>query len=244
MIINIAIDDVCPKPGYRILGEETENYLRYLNDKFGAKFDLFVPSNFHHQWPISQHQEWINEIEDLDFVSLNAHGHFHQCKDPKRYGECEFLELQTEFEVTNRFLEMHKEWMECDIAPYGWRNPGWLCSQETNKVINSPTWLIDGERSRIAPFKFDFVAVHYEHNQGMIWNCPTFFGHDGIQQENISLHNASKENPDGMIMFQSHIAGNHNHNVWNQANFEQLRISLDHLVSNFDCEFKTLSECL
>ena len=42
-------------------------------------------------------------------------------------------------------------------------------------------------------------------------------------------------------MFQSHIAGNHNDNVWNEDNYQQIRLSLGHLKSQ-GIEFKTLNE--
>ncbi|NDB86341.1 MAG: hypothetical protein EB127_27135 [Alphaproteobacteria bacterium] len=72
----------------------------------------------------------------------------------------------------------------------------------------------------------------------MKWKCKTFFGHDGIQQENIAIHN------ENMIMFQSHIAGIHNHNVWNQHNYEQLHLSLTHLFESQEVTPKTLKECI
>ena len=46
-----------------------------------------------------------------------------------------------------------------------------------------------------------------------------------------------------MIMFQSHIAGDWNDNVWNETNYQQMRISLEHLCK-MDFKFKTLNECL
>ena len=71
----------------------------------------------------------------------------------------------------------------------------------------------------------------------MDWgNCKTLFGHDGINETDISLHN------DNTIMFQSHIAGEWNDNVWNEENYQQLRLSLQHLVNNNTIEFKTLGE--
>ena len=60
------------------------------------------------------------------------------------------------------------------------------------------------------------------------------YGADGIHETDISLH-------DGNIMFQSHIAGNHNDNVWNESNYQQLRLSLNHLKP-MGVEFKTLNE--
>jgi hypothetical protein len=47
-----------------------------------------------------------------------------------------------------------------------------------------------------------------------------------------------------MFMFTSHIAGNHNHNVWSRENYEQFKLSLEFLFGNFDLEPKFLKECL
>ena len=44
-------------------------------------------------------------------------------------------------------------------------------------------------------------------------------------------------------MFQSHIAGDWNDNVWNETNYNQMRLSLEALSSN-NVEYKTLGECL
>ena len=44
-------------------------------------------------------------------------------------------------------------------------------------------------------------------------------------------------------MFQSHIAGEWNDNVWNEANYKQMRLSLSYLKDQ-GAKFKTLSECL
>ena len=46
-----------------------------------------------------------------------------------------------------------------------------------------------------------------------------------------------------MIMFQSHIAGDWNDNVWNEDNYKQMRLSLSHL-KQYKPKFKTLKECL
>ena len=57
MDLTIAIDDVNPLKDWRILGDITEKYLFDLNKKFGAKFTLFIPSNYHNEAPISEHKE-------------------------------------------------------------------------------------------------------------------------------------------------------------------------------------------
>ena len=43
-------------------------------------------------------------------------------------------------------------------------------------------------------------------------------------------------------MFQSHISGEWNDNVWNEKNYQQLRQSLKQLVDKNDIQFKTLRE--
>ena len=45
-------------------------------------------------------------------------------------------------------------------------------------------------------------------------------------------------------MFQSHIAGDWNDNVWNERNYQQMRMSLSHLTSTLEVQFKTLEQCL
>ncbi len=227
MKLTISVDDVNPKPGYRLLGEPAEKWFRQLNEEFGCRFTLFIPSCYHRQYPISEHKGWIQELQATGFCELAGHGHYHQTSNPQRFGECEFAEIEDVDVAIQRLTECAAEWMNCgtDFPPIGWRNPGWLCSNQSNRALFF--------------FAPEYVAVHYDHNNGLRWNCKTFFGHDGIQQENISIHNGD------MIMFQSHIAGTHNHNVWNEYNYEQLHLSLTHLVEQFpNIQYKTLKECV
>lgn len=234
--ITVSIDDVHPQKGWRVLGDQSEKWLRSLNEEFGTKFTLFIPSNYHQAYPLSKHKEWVNELASLDWIELAAHGHFHQTSNPKRFGECEMLELDTLQKCHERYSVMISEWSATNILPTGWKNPGWLCHHMWNDFFKDYFLTFDSAF-------FEYVSLHYEHNHGMKWNCKSFFGHDGIQQENISIHNVDESGKTGMIMFTSHIAGTWNHNVWNQENYEQLRISLRHLVENHDCEFKTLEKC-
>lgn len=234
--LNIACDDVNPKKGYRLIGEPAEKWFRQLNEEFGCKFTLFIPSCYHNQYPLSQHKEWVRELNSIPYFELAAHGHFHMTNDPQRFGECEFAELDSLTACTDRINMIQEEWKSVRIKPSGWRNPGWVCHKSLNMVFNE-----------LLPIKYldlKYVAVHYEHNRGMNWDCKTFFGHDGIQQEHIEIHNISPDGQTGMIMFQSHIAGKHNHNVWNQENYEQLRMSLTHLFENYEITPKLLKECL
>lgn len=225
MRLNIACDDVNPLVGYRILGDKTEKWFRQLNEDYGVKFTLFIPSNYHNQAPLSQHKEWIQELASIEWLELAAHGHFHMTTDPKRFGECEFFELQNIDNIVDRLRMMFNEWNKVGIIPIGWRSPGWLMSTPVSSLVST---------------QFEYAAAHYEHNVGLNWgrtDFKVFFGHDGIQQEHISIHNGD------MIMFQSHIAGNHNHNVWNEHNYNQLRSSLEYLYQNYVIDPKCLSEC-
>lgn len=229
--LTLSVDDVHPEKGWMIIGDKTEKWFNSLHESYGVKFNLFIPSCYHNKYPISQYKSWINELNSDPKFACEAHGHFHMTSDPQRFGECEWAEISG-YEAKDRILLLENEWASCDYMPIGWRNPGWLINPSNVQLIEET---------------FEYVAVHYEHNQGLNWNCKTFFGHDGIQQEIISIHNTtddSQGNQTGMIMFQSHIAGKHNHNVWNEQNYEQLRMSLDHLFENYNIESKLLKECL
>ena len=150
---------------------------------------------------------------------MAAHGHYHQCERTD-IGECEFYEIDTEEKAKYRIRQMMDEWSKVDHIPIGWRNPGWLAHPEAVKCLGA---------------NFKYAAVHYEHNHNLPWECKTFYGHDGIHETDISLH-------DGNIMFQSHIAGKWNENRWNQENYEQLRMSLAYLLKSYKLEFKTLKQ--
>ena len=219
--LTIAIDDVHPEQGWGLPGDKCMDYLDMLNKEFGAKFTLFIPSNYHNKFPLSAHVDWINWLKSKNYFELAAHGHYHLCERDD-IGECEFLELNTEQKVIDRLNLLSYEWEAVGHTPIGWRNPGWLTHPIAVK------YLCD---------KFKYAAVHYKHNRGLDWApCKMVFGHDGIHETDIKLHNGNT------IMFQSHIAGDWNDNVWNENNYEQLRISLKYLTENNNVEFKTLAE--
>ena len=130
------------------------------------------------------------------------------------------VELDTEDKIKSRIRQMMKEWNEVEHKPLGWRNPGWLAHPEAVK------WL--------GP-NFKYAAIHYEHNHNIQWDCKMLFGHDGIHETDVSFHN------DECIMFQSHIAGDWNDNIWNEQNYKQMKLSIKHLLQ-YKPIFKTLSE--
>ena len=211
--LTVAIDDVHPEKGWGMPGDECMEYLDSLHKEFGVKFTLFIPSNYHKQYPISEHKDWINWLQSLGYFELAAHGHYHQTSNKDIWGEMEFAELQDMKQITDRIFLMQKEWKAVGVDPIGWRNPGWVCSLQSNIQLRDA---------------FKYAAIHYEHNMGLDWgDCKTFYGHDGIHETDIKLHNGN------CLMFQSHIAGDWNKNTWNKENYKQFKLSLDFLKKNY-----------
>lgn len=221
MNITISIDDNHPEKGWGIQGDPQMDYLESLWKEFGAKFTLFIPSNFHKQYPISDHKDWITWMLSKPYLELAAHGHYHQCDNPG-FGQMEFAELQNIDKIFDRIDGMMWEWMKVGYKPKGWRNPGWIASNESIKQLSKT---------------FEWVALHEQHNHGIIWDGPKMlFGHIGIHESSISIQ------PNNTIMFQSHIAGEWNDNIWSEKNYNHFREVLKELKLMDKLEFKTLSE--
>ena len=220
MKLTVAIDDLHPEKGWGLEGDECMFYLKELNKEFGIKFTLFIPSNYHNQFPLSQHKYWVDWLLSKDYFELAAHGHYHMTSNKQIWGECEFADMQTEEICQERISLMMDEWEAVNYKPTGWRNPGWLCQSHCVNPL-----------SKI----FEYAAVHYEHNGGIKWDCKMLFGHDGIHETDIQLHNNA-------LMFQSHIAGDWNKNVWNKSNYEQFRSSLQFIQENYSIEPLFLKE--
>ena len=220
--ITIAIDDNHPETGWGVEGDKSMEYLDELNKEFGAKFTLFIPSNYHHKYPISQYKDWIDYLLGKKYFELVAHGHFHQTSNPTQLGEMEFMDM-SESECVDRVKSIINEWETVNHKPKGWRNPGWMCQPYCIQHLEK---------------EFKWVALHYQHNHNFQWNTKMLFGADGIHETDIKLHNGNN------IMFQSHIAGDWNHNIWNEKNYEQVRLSLKYLIENHDVTFKTISEII
>lgn len=219
--LTVAIDDIHPEKGWGLPGDECMYYLDELNKEFGTKFTLFIPSNYHKQFPISHYKDWIDWLVSLQYFELAAHGHFHQTSNPAVWGECEFAEIATADECADRINAVWYEWNQVNYKPVGWRNPGWLAQPNCVDIIGKC---------------FKYAAVHYEHNQNLKWPCRMLFGHDGIHETDIKLHNGN------CLMFQSHIAGEWNKNIWSKENYDQFKISLEFLKENHIFSNKFIKE--
>ena len=86
----VAIDDIHPEQGWGVEGDIQIEYLSQLNKKYGVKFNLFTPSNYHGKYPITK--EFVDFWKQYDWVELSNHGHFHATQQDG-IGEMEFIEL-------------------------------------------------------------------------------------------------------------------------------------------------------
>ena len=219
MDVIIAIDDLHPEKGWGCDGDESVTYLESLNSNLGCKFNLFVPSNYHKKYPLSEHREWVDFWYEKDWVELCAHGHYHQC-ETQGIGEQEFRELDYQNAVDRIEMSMN-EWGYNDVTPKGFRMPGWGCNQESAKAI--------GEN-------YTYTAAHQNINQNIHFGNKVFYGEDGIHNhENISLW-------DNRLMFQSHIAGDWNDNCWNEQNYGIFSTTLESLAHEYPLNYTTLGE--
>jgi hypothetical protein len=223
----VGIDDIHPEKGWGCEGDVQVEYLKTLNEKYGVKFNLFTPSNYHGKFPITK--DFVGFWKQYDWIELSNHGHFHACENETikvnkdtymELGEMEFLELDYGPAV-QRIQESLSLWEQCGHRPRGFRAPGWGVNQQSADAISS---------------YFDWVAGHDEINQNITWGCHFFEGRDGIHQtDNIQLYGNT-------FMFQSHINGTHNDNVWNEENFLHFDKVIEYLLSEYKLNFVTISQ--
>lgn len=222
----ICIDDTHPEKGWGLPDDECVSYLHKLNEEFGCKFVQFVPSNYHGNYRLSKHQDWVQYWAGLDWIELAAHGHYHDCRNGGP-GECEMTE-HTYRSAQDRLANCLMEWSACGISPRGWRMPGWLATQGSFDAVTE---------------LFDYVAIHESHNNSIkLDNKSTtvFRGADGIHCDanSLSMWNGNT------IMFQSHIAGLTNDNNWDKKNYLHFRQTLRTLQQYYKLNYVTLTELL
>ena len=81
---------------------------------------------------------------------------------------------------------------------------------DTNQKDSDACWGISQEAATAVSNYFDWVAQHEQINQGIHFTTQHFVGADGIHEtDNINLYKET-------FMFQSHIQGDWNDNVWNE----------------------------
>ena len=213
----VAIDDVHPEKEWGIDGDVQIDYLKALNKDYGVKFNLFIPSNYHDKFPITK--EFVDFWKQYDWIEMSNHGHYHACKN-EGIGEMEFYELN-HGEANQRIQESLDLWKSCGYTPKGFRAPGWGVNQQSADAISS---------------YFDWVAGHTDINKGINWGCHFFEGCDGINEpDSLSLYGKT-------FMFQSHINGTHNDNVWKEENYLHFERVIQYLLTEYELQFVTISD--
>ena len=216
----VAIDDIHPEQGWGVEGDVQVQYLENLHHNFGVKFNLFVPSNYHDKFPITK--EFVDFWTQHDWIELSNHGHYHACKQ-EGIGEMEFYELNYS-DAVQRIQESQDLWKSCGYTPKGFRAPGWGIQQDAAYAVSN---------------YFEWIAGHEHINQGIDFkNVPKYFvGADGIHEtDNINLYGET-------FMFQSHIQGDWNDNVWSEENYLHFQQVVKYLLSQYnELQFKTISE--
>tara|TARA_R110000796_G_scaffold33037_2_gene86022 strand:+ start:80 stop:757 length:678 start_codon:yes stop_codon:yes gene_type:complete len=219
--VTISIDDLHPEQGWGCEGDESVGYLEELNKEFGCKFNLFIPSNYHGKYPLSEHKDWVDFWKNKDWVELSAHGHYHDCRNGGP-GECEFAELDYNGAI-ERISDSMSEWSKCDYLPEGFRMPGWLCNQESGRAI--------GE-------KYSYVAIHSHLNDSINFGTKTIKGEVGIHKtDSINVWNNT-------FMFQSHIAGKTNDNNWDENNYNNFRNVLEYLQKCYTLKYVKIGDLI
>ena len=213
----VAIDDVHPEKDWGVEGDVQIEYLDSLNKKYGVKFNLFIPSNYHDKYPLTK--EFIVFWKSKDYVELSNHGHYPACQN-EGIGEMEFFELSYG-ESVQRIQESLELWEKCGYKPKGFRPPGWGLTQESANAVSN---------------YFDWIAGHTEINKGLSFGTQFFEGCDGINEpDSLSLYGST-------FMFQSHINGIHNENVWTEETYLHFEKVIEYLLLEYELNFVTISE--
>lgn len=214
--LNLSIDDVNPKPGWRIIGEPVQKYLEDLNKQFGLKVTLFIPANHHGNANIEENKSWLDELKGLGFIEFGAHGYYHNTSNPTSWGECEFGELTDDLILYERLQQISYAWgNSIGELPKIWKSPGWLTSRASCELLSS---------------RFDIAVIHPVHNHNLLWKCKTINTQDYIGSSNLP-------GMDSNLFILSHIHGKHD-NVWN-INFNDYV----HKVLNLICSNRITEMC-
>lgn len=217
----IAIDDLHPEKGWGVEGDESVERLISLHEEFGCKFVLFIPSNYHKKFAISEHKDWVDFWNKKEWVELAAHGHFHQRPFYSQdLTECEFIDLDYK-ESQDRINLCLNEWEKVKIKPKGWRMCGWEATQAAFDVVQE---------------NFQYIAAHEHSNSHINFrNHKTFAYNTSIINQNLNIH-------DGFVFFQSHINGKTNKNTWNNENYLKFKKTLNSMLETKTLNFLNYNE--
>lgn len=126
MNIAFKIDDVNPKEKFNLKDNKFE-LIKKLNEKYGLKFDLFIPANYEGKYDLRKHKEWCEFIKSVPFFNVNYHGLIHESFDPN-LGSQELAGISS-FEIDSRLKEMKLIFDEC----FG---------KDDKRIFKAPGWYI------------------------------------------------------------------------------------------------------
>ena len=191
---NIAVDDPNPSENYSL--RNCIGHFERLHEKYGAKFNLFVPTFYHRRYPITDDGcAWIKWISSFPFFELSAHGYYHRTPLHKRDAPSENEFLYTEgISAEKRFAKMFEMWnAAAKIKPKVFRFPGWDASPH---AVN------------VAVREFGVVMGHPEKNVGPLYNWK---GKARVINEFDLIHEPLVEKQ--TYFWHSHIYGNHSNTL-------------------------------
>lgn len=217
----IAIDDLHPEKGWGVDGDKSVERLIELNKEFGCKFVLFIPSNYHGKFPISEYKDWIDFWNNKEWIELAAHGHFHKRPHYSYHlKECEFIDLDYK-ESQDRIKLCLNEWEKVGVKPKGWRMCGWEATQAAFDVVQE---------------NFEYTAVHESSNCNINFRDHRTFAYStSIINKNLNIR-------EGFVFFQSHISGKTNKNTWNNKNYIKFRETLTSMLKTKTLNFLNYNE--
>ena len=66
----ICIDDVHPEEDYGCPDDTQTHLINELNKEYGAQVTLFIPSNYHSKYPLSENKDWVDFWKRKKWVEL------------------------------------------------------------------------------------------------------------------------------------------------------------------------------
>ncbi len=220
---NIAVDDPNPSDNYNL--RDCLDEFKRLYERYGAKFNLFIPVFYHRRWPITDRAcEWIKWVSSFPFFEVSAHGYYHRTPLHKKDApsENEFLFVDG-IAAEKRFEKMFELWRAANINPRVFRFPGWDASPHAVTV---------------ALREFDVIMGHPEKNVGPLYNWK---GKARVINEFDLIHEPHREKQ--CYFWHSHIYGNHENALMKEGGiFSQNWETLENKIKKERPEFFFLSE--